>query len=664
MKKSLIGLSVIASFVLADGSYNLGKINVQASDVTNINMIEQSVTSKYIAQNNERNIAQSLDNMSGLSMNYAGARGESKVSIRGHNAQRISVFIDGIPVYVPYDGNFDFGRFLTNDIAQIDVSKGYSSVAYGANTMGGVVNLITKKPTKEFKGDIRGEIIFDSNGKKAKHIESIHLGSRIGNFYTQLSGTYTKRDHFRLSDDYTATASSEQPKGERLYSENKDHKISFKAGYLVDDGSEIAISYANQKGEKEYPVSVNKKEAREQFRTSPFWNKETVSISGVNFLGNGYIKVLAYYDKSNNSMSAYDDNTFSTQNKKFAFSSEYDDYTYGTRLEYGLETDENFFKVATNYKKDVHRDYNLKENGKLDKKYKGNTLSIGVENIYNLTKDLQLLAGMSYDRLKDDSAFDSNPKATPKLSKMDAFSPQIALIHTLDINSKVKASFSNKTYFPSMKDRFSGRIGKYKPNPNLSEEKANHYELGYAYKKQSLLININVYFSKIKDAINQKKVADPDSFGETLDQNQNIGKFEHKGLELDLAYNIDQTNTTIGGNYAYVEVKNKTNNDNKRTYVPKQQVFTYVKQDFSSGFSIYANMKIRSGVYAEDNDKNNDDYLEVPSFTTFDLKTMYEYSDQLLFEVGVKNFTDKNTQYDLGFPEAGREYFVAMSYKF
>ena len=39
----------------------------------------------------------------------------------------------------PYDGNMDIGRFTTFDLSRMDISKGASSVLYGANTLGGAV---------------------------------------------------------------------------------------------------------------------------------------------------------------------------------------------------------------------------------------------------------------------------------------------------------------------------------------------------------------------------------------------------------------------------------------------------------------------------------------------------------------------------------------------
>ncbi|MDD3855463.1 TonB-dependent receptor [Sulfurimonas sp.] len=655
MKKSIFGLSIVTSMLLAE-SFTLGQVSV-LENIKDINLFEQSISPEVISQNSSDTVSEALDNLSGVNQDVQGGRGESTLYIRGFDAKRVGVFIDGIPVYVPYDGNFDYGRFLTTDIGSIDVSKGYSSVVYGGNTMGGVVNIVSRKPTKEFEGNAKAKIVLDSDAKMAKHVESVNIGTKQGNFYGQLGANYSKQDHFRISDDYEATAT--QPEGERLRSEAQDKKISLKAGYLADDKSEIAISYVNQQGEKQQPPVTDTTFAKNKDWDWPYWDKETVSITGQKNFDSSYVKALAYYDKSKNSVWSYDNATFSSITKNWAFKSRYDDYSYGARLEYGIELGENFIKAAANYKKDVHRAYDKNKTTNVEslvERYEDNTVSLGLEDVYNITSKLEFLAGVSYDKKEAHEIYDTNAAYLNMLAleTQDSFSPQTALVYSLDDSSKVKGSISRKTYMPSMKDRYSRKFNSYVPNVDLKNETATHYELSYLKKYNALTSRANIFLTRVDDAI-QSIVHAPSG----LLQNQNVGTFDHRGVELELNYKADALE--IGGNYTYISIKNKDNGSVEIVDVPKHQFFTFAQKEVAKNVSLYANMKFRDGAYEN---KLNGTYVTNPNFTTFDLKAIYEPTKNLTAEIGVKNLTDELVRYDMAYPMAGREFFASLDYKF
>ncbi len=655
MKKSIFGLSIITSMLLAE-SFTLGQVSV-LENIKDINLFEQSISPEVISQNSSDTVSEALDNLSGINQDVQGGRGESTLYIRGFDAKRVGVFIDGIPVYVPYDGNFDYGRFLTTDIGSIDVSKGYSSIVYGGNTMGGVVNIVSRKPTKEFEGNAKAKIVLDSDAKMAKHVESVNIGTKQGNFYGQLGANYSKQDHFRISDDYEATAT--QPEGERLRSEAQDKKISLKAGYLADDKSEIAISYVNQQGEKQQPPVTDTTFAKNKDWDWPYWDKETVSITGQKNFDSSYVKALAYYDKSKNSVWSYDNATFSSITKNWAFKSRYDDYSYGARLEYGIELGENFIKAAANYKKDVHRAYDKNKTTNVEslvERYEDNTVSLGLEDVYNITSKLEFLAGVSYDKKEAHEIYDTNAAYLNMLAleTQDSFSPQTALVYSLDDSSKVKGSISRKTYMPSMKDRYSRKFNSYVPNVDLKNETATHYELSYLKKYNALTSRANIFLTRVDDAI-QSIVHAPSG----LLQNQNVGTFDHRGVELELNYKADALE--IGGNYTYISIKNKDNGSVEIVDVPKHQFFTFAQKEVAKNVSLYANMKFRDGAYEN---KLNGTYVTNPNFTTFDLKAIYEPTKNLTAEIGIKNLTDELVRYDMAYPMAGREFFASLDYKF
>jgi iron complex outermembrane receptor protein len=76
----------------------------------------------------------------------SGGKGESRVKIRGLDPDKTTLLIDGVPVYDPYFNTYDLRTVLTEDIESIKVVKGASSVLYGPNTLGGIVDVLTLKP--------------------------------------------------------------------------------------------------------------------------------------------------------------------------------------------------------------------------------------------------------------------------------------------------------------------------------------------------------------------------------------------------------------------------------------------------------------------------------------------------------------------------------------
>ena len=78
------------------------------------------------------------------------------------------------------------------DVERVEVLRGPQGTLYGRNATGGVVNLITAKPTDQFEGNIRAEY-GNYNTMKARGMINIPLGEQ---FAVRLAGSYLKRDGF------------------------------------------------------------------------------------------------------------------------------------------------------------------------------------------------------------------------------------------------------------------------------------------------------------------------------------------------------------------------------------------------------------------------------------------------------------------------------------
>ncbi len=78
-------------------------------------------------------------------------------------------------IYLPADNRLDFNRFLTPDLSEIQIQKGYVSVLNGPGGMGGAINLVSRKPTKEIELEGRAGAVFDGRLSYDGRVEQLRV---------------------------------------------------------------------------------------------------------------------------------------------------------------------------------------------------------------------------------------------------------------------------------------------------------------------------------------------------------------------------------------------------------------------------------------------------------------------------------------------------------
>jgi vitamin B12 transporter len=117
------------------------------------------IPSEEIERKQDRLLPDALQYVPGLNVvQTGGPGGTTSVFIRGANANQTKVFIDGIDATDPATGTFNFEHILTWDIDRVEIVRGPQSGLYGADAIGGVVNIITKQGSgpAQFGGSIEG----------------------------------------------------------------------------------------------------------------------------------------------------------------------------------------------------------------------------------------------------------------------------------------------------------------------------------------------------------------------------------------------------------------------------------------------------------------------------------------------------------------------------
>lgn len=93
-------------------------------------------------------VADALERSGVMNIERAGARGSRALpKLRGlSNTNSTLVMIDGIAINHAYDSQVDLSQISLNIVDRIEITKGGASVSYGPGAIGGVINIITKRP--------------------------------------------------------------------------------------------------------------------------------------------------------------------------------------------------------------------------------------------------------------------------------------------------------------------------------------------------------------------------------------------------------------------------------------------------------------------------------------------------------------------------------------
>ena len=96
----------------------------------------------------------------GVTVNQNGAFGGlATVRIRGASTDQTLVILNGVPLSDPtaVGGGYDFSILDTDDIDRIEILRGPQSTLWGSDAIGGVINIITKRPEPGFGGSLFAE---------------------------------------------------------------------------------------------------------------------------------------------------------------------------------------------------------------------------------------------------------------------------------------------------------------------------------------------------------------------------------------------------------------------------------------------------------------------------------------------------------------------------
>lgn len=110
------------------------------------------ITKKEIDQRAARDVADVLREVPGLQLSRSGSPGkQTSLFTRGAASTQTLVLWNGIEINNPNFAGYDWGRFSTAGIEQVEVVRGPFSALYGSDAMAGVVNVLTNPRTSGWR---------------------------------------------------------------------------------------------------------------------------------------------------------------------------------------------------------------------------------------------------------------------------------------------------------------------------------------------------------------------------------------------------------------------------------------------------------------------------------------------------------------------------------
>jgi len=292
----------------------------------------------------------------------------------------------------------------------------------------------------------------------------------------------------------------------------------------------------------------------------------------------------------------------------------------------------------------------------LETDYSQRTFSIGTEYEY-LKGGLFSMVGISLDG-------QSTPQTGTFSSKKGLldfgtnFSAQFNISHAFS----TQLSLGRKTRFPTLREMFSGALGKFIPNPDLKSEVSYSAEFGLNYSWKNSTSKVNFFLSFVNDGIVRSTVSD------TSFMRINKDKIRNYGIEFSNKLNVSE-NIKINLNLAYLNSFAKNQNGkfvDTLEYKPKYifngdinyRILKNIETTLEANF-IGEEYALKDGT---EGFKMLDNYLLI------NFKILYEFpiskNGNVAIFIRANNIFDKLYYTQWGLPEAGRQFVIGTTFNF
>lgn len=428
-------------------SYNTVGSSVSVIDGNTIESLQDSFLTD-ILNNNTTSV--NLFQMGGQGTNTG-------IQIRGFEKRYSTIYIDGIKMNDPStsDNSFYAQDIMKNSIDRIEILKGSQSSLYGANAIGGTINIFTKK------------------GREGKHsnIEVSAENNNTKSIFYSLDGADDKIDYYIglnkfMTDGISAMNDNDEKDGYRNdgISVNLGYKISnnlkvenslryFDSFLNYDEVNNTRTDLNNSTDNTEVHYSLRFINEKDNFKNTVIYNKSYIKRNTTGYLADagtgssGYRTYYGYRDAIN-------------------FLGEYN-FNLDNRIVYGLDNEFDAAKYPDGVNNKLYSD----------------------EAIYSQFLDYQF---RPFEKLYATVGIRQDTHTTAG----NELTHRTTIAYKLNNNSKIRASYGTGVRFPALYDYFYGDVESNKEK--LKAEEGESFDIGYETYLDKFNLGLNVSLFKLK----------------------------------------------------------------------------------------------------------------------------------------------------------------------
>lgn len=500
-------------------------INVTANRMALLNLDTPAamdvITDKDIMNSGAKNAFDAVNMVPGITSFSYGASGleygamDSRVNIRGLERGSL-ILVNGVPMNL--NGKGGLSSIPTGSIARIEVLKGAASALYGSDAMSGVVNVITKTPTKEGGSATIGVGNMGSQTYKINYgTPRFLIGIERGFFGKQDPSTPVRTD------------SVDHPRGYEYYTaRDKGNSLGiFMSGKLSD---KVTLNFSRFEGKSAYAQLSTESNATNRNRHSTTYAYDDSKNNAS----------LIYKDGNTTGTLFYNDRDLKGKNRNHSLPSYTSNDSNYIARQYGFDVQHEWdFRGGKDYliagvlgKRETYRT----TSGPVYANPHRHSLALYGSYSYQINPKWTTILGLRYTDIKD------------PVKNQHVLTPQFQLNHRINKESSVYMNVGKAFTMPNLSDTFKTVNRQYQSvsGRNLKPEEGWNYELGYKHITNKDSWKVAAFYMDFKNFFSWK----PDSNGK-MTIRVNGGRFRNVGVEAQYGRKLtDRLKVTVGAAYS------------------------------------------------------------------------------------------------------------------